>query len=114
MHAIQKTGSHLQAVLISVDNGDEVTRNGPDDTYSLDIVLLYSVDEDPAAAEIAANAAAEEITAAFKKVCQLENGQWRHIELRGCRPVSEGELSVYEERCLQEWHFDYLSLREDE
>jgi len=109
---IKATGSNLLAVLFDVDSGQELNRSGADDPYALSIYLLFSVAEDPAAAEEAAVSAAKEISALFAKSYFI-NGKWENIELRECEPISEGSMSVYQWRLLKPWSFDYLSLRED-
>jgi hypothetical protein len=109
---IKASGTHLLAVLFDVDSGQEVTRNGADDTYSLSIYLVFNVTEDPAIAEAAAHAAAKEIIALFKK-CFFVNGKWQNIELRECESISEAAMTVYQWRILKPWNFDYLSLRDD-
>ncbi len=109
---IKKTRVHLIAVLLDVDAGVEKKRAGPEDTYSLTIMLLFDVSKNSSEAEKAAKNAAIEIDKLFEDQCKI-NGQWKNIELRACEAVSEAAMSVYESRLYKEWHFDHLSLRDD-
>ena len=46
---MRRLGEHIRAVFFEVDDGREVRREGPDDAYSLNIILVYA--SEPAAQE---------------------------------------------------------------
>ena len=109
---IKKSGTSLLTVLFDVNSGEEANRAGPDDTYTLSILLVFNVEEDPAEAESIARSAAERIEVLFRK-CFFVSGKWRDVELRDCDAVSEAAITLHAARLLKPWHFDYLSLREE-
>lgn len=98
----------ISGIFFDVDEGVEVVRDGADDTYTLDITVLYLADS--AVAETAANNAAEEIEKAFKSKLFTPTNRWQHIELRFCEPVSESVLSYQQFRQLKRWRLDHMSL----
>ena len=57
--AVKPHGELIAGVFFDVDEGDDVTRDGPDDTYTLDIIILHLADPDFDAAEKAAETAAK-------------------------------------------------------
>lgn len=109
---IKATETNLIAVYFDVDAGAEVVRVGSDDTYTLAVYLVYNVAEDPAKAEPVAKSAAQALTDLFTK-CFFVGGKWQDIELRLCREISEDAMTIFQSRLLRQWHFDYLSLREE-
>lgn len=94
------------------DEGAEVTRDGPDDIYILDITILRSADPNFDAAEKAANTVAKAIERAFNDKLFDPSKTWRHIELRSCDPVSESEsvLTYQQLKQLKRWRLDHISL----
>ena len=62
---LKPLGQHIPAVFFDVDEGRDIKRNGPGDTYTLDIYLLHTTEPDSAKAETAANEARKQIEAAF-------------------------------------------------
>jgi len=112
VNIIKASGTDLLGVLFDVDAGQEVSRVGADDTYSLSVFLLFNVEEDPARAEATARSTAKKIAALFMK-CFFLGGKWQNIELRECEPISEAAMTIHSARFLKPWNFDYLSLREE-
>ena len=93
-----------------MDEGAEVTRDGPDDTYTLDITILHSAAPEFEAAEKAADTAAKAIEKAFKDKLFDPAKMWRHIELRSCDPVSESVLTYQQFKQLKRWRLEHISL----
>lgn len=108
--AVKPHGELIAGVFFDVDEGDEVTRNGADDTYTLDITILHAADPDFDKAEKAANAAAKAIEAAFKDKLLNPTQKWQHIELRSCEPVSESVLTYQQFKVLKRWRLEHISL----
>src|SRR5271166_411944 len=48
---LKSAGTLVAAIYFDVDQGEEISRTGPDDPYTLAIYLLFSTDADPQAAE---------------------------------------------------------------
>lgn len=106
-------GELILGVFFDVDNGEEATRGGPADTYTLEIKLLHSADgfELAERAADAAAAAAAAIARAFKdKLFDSESRVWEQIELRFCEAISETVLTYQEFKQLKRWRLDHLSL----
>lgn len=106
---IKNTSTHIHAIFFDLDSGGDVERQDPSDTYSLAIHLVYNVDEDPRAAQEAAEHAAKDISAELRRVL-FSNGKWNKIELIECIAYSEDSYSIYNARMVTEWRFDYLSM----
>lgn len=104
-------GKYLIAVFFDVDEGLEKERNGPDDPYVLQVYLLYSTEEEPTAAQEAAEKAAASIVAAFRDRCLDPANGWKWIELSGCEPISDEAMTYSQSMQLKQWNMDYLSLR---
>jgi len=111
--AVKPHGDLIAGVFFDVDAGDEVTRDGPDDTYALDITILHTADADFDAAEAAAVAAGKAIEKAFKDKLFDPGKKWQYIELRSCEPVSESVLTYHEFKQLKRWRLEYISLAAD-
>jgi hypothetical protein len=109
--AVKGSADHLLTILFDVDGGNEVDRNGPDDTYTLSIYLVYNVTVDPGKAKEAIEALAEKVNALFDS-CYCKGGKWQNIELRVCEPISEAAITIHQQRLLKSLTFEYLSLRE--
>lgn len=110
---LEPLGKQLVAVFFDVDEGAELARNGEGDLYSLRIDLLYSTEEDPAAALEAAEKAATSISAAFRDRCFDAVAGWTWIELVACEPISDEAMTYAMSMQLKRWNMDYLSLRAD-
>lgn len=112
--AIKPHGELIAGVFFDVDDGDDIARMGPDDTYKLDITILHAADPDFVAAENAANQAAAAIEKAFKdRLIDTEKKTWQHIELRFCEAISESVLTYQEFKRLKRWRLEHISLAAD-
>lgn len=108
--AVKPHGELITGVFFDVDEGVEFFRDGPDDTYTLDITILHAADYDFFAAETAAAAAANAIEKAFKEKLFDPTKIWKHIELRSCEPVSESVLTFQQFKQLRRWRLEHISL----
>lgn len=108
--AVKPHGELIVGVFFDVDEGVELTRDGPDDTYTLDIVILHAADIDFDQAEKAAIAAAEVIQRAFTEKLFDPTKTWQHIELRSCEPISESVLTYQIFKQMKRWRLDHISL----
>lgn len=108
--AVKPHGELIAGVFFDVDEGAEVTRDGPDDTYTLDIIILHSADPDFDTAEKAAETAAKAIEKAFKDKLFDPAKTWQHIELRSCDSVSESVLTYQQFKQLKRWRLEHISL----
>lgn len=111
--AVKPHGELIIGIFFDVDEGAEVTRDGPEDTYQLDITILHQADPDFVAAENAARAAADAIEKAFKEKLFDPSKKWQHIELRSCEPISESVLTYQMFKQLKRWRLEHLSLAAD-
>lgn len=111
--AVKPHGELIAGVFFDVDEGVEVTREGSEDVYTLDITILHSADQDFAAAERAANTAAKAIEKAFKEKLFDPTKTWQQIELRSCDPVSESVLTYQQFKQLKRWRLEHISLAAD-
>lgn len=109
--AVRPHGELITGVFFDVDEGAEVVRSGPDDTYTLDISILYDPDVD--AAEHAADEVANTIKTAFKDKLFTSTQQWLHIELRFCEHIAESTLSYADFKRLKRWRLEHISLAAD-
>lgn len=109
--AVRPHGELITGVFFDVDEGAEEMRSGPDDTYTLDISILYDPDAD--AAEHAASQAVDAIQTAFKAKLLMSNQQWQYIELRFCDAISESVLSYQQFKQLKRWRLEHISLAAD-
>ncbi|MGH8773222.1 MAG: hypothetical protein ACREV2_18900, partial [Burkholderiales bacterium] len=115
-NVFRETGKYVVAVFFDVDEGQEKTRRGPDDTYELLVTLLYAPYEDPEAAEVAAKQAAARIEEIFQSRCKAtrDGAQvWQWIELQGVEVTSDQALTYTASQQLTKWHADHISLRVD-
>lgn len=110
---VKPHGDLIAGVFFDVDDGQEVTREGPHDTYTLDIIILHTADPDFAAAETAANHAVAAIKQAFKDKLFDATKTWQHIELRFCEAISESVLSYQHFKQLKRWRLEHISLAAD-
>lgn len=111
--AVKPYGELISGVFFDVDGGIEVTRVGPDDTYTLDITILHQAEPNFDAAEKVADAAAKAIEKAFKDKLFAPTKTWRHIELRFCESLSESVLTYQVFKQLKRWRLDHISLAAD-
>jgi hypothetical protein len=111
--AVRPHGELIAGVFFDVDEGAEVTRDGPDDTYTLDITILHLADPGFDAAEKAAETVAKAIEKAFKDKLFDPTKTWQHIELRFCDPVSESVLTYQQFKQLKRWRLEHISLAAD-
>ena len=111
---IKPSSEMITAVFFDVDEGREIPKTEPDDTYQLGIILLHAVEPDFDAAGIAVLKAAKEIEQAFKeKLFDAEMGTWKSIELRYVDAVSEEALTYRQSQLLKKWRLDHISLGAD-
>ena len=111
--ALKPRGSLISGIFFDVDQGVEVKHVGPDDTYTLDIYILYPVEPNAYFAETAASETAEVIMAAFADKLFKPTRTWQHIELRSCEVVAESVLTYQQFRQLKRWRLEYISLAGD-
>jgi hypothetical protein len=107
-NTIKGTGTDIAAILFDVDLGEDLHHDA-DDPYSLEILLVYNVSEDPSRALETAKKAASLIRGLFRQY-YFSNGKWKNIELRDCLAVSADAISLHRFRCAKPWHFDYLEI----
>lgn len=109
--AIRPSSMIIKAVYFYVDEGQDVTHEGPADVYVLDIVLLYASEPDSATAEAVTTQVAKKIEYAFtSKLLDKESGNWRSIELRYIDAVSDEAMSVRLSEQYKKLRLDYISL----
>ncbi len=103
---------HIIAVFFDVDEGFEREHSDEGDPFTLTINLLYSTENDPAAAEAAANKACNEITEAFRNRCfDAKTKSWNAVELLECSAISDQALTYADSLKQKKWNADYISLR---
>ena len=105
-------GEYIHAIFFDVDDGEEIKREAPEDTYTLDIYLLYDTSSDPRSAQIAVTEAREKIIGAFRDKLYTADQGWRFIELRDCVPMSDDTLTYRQSLLFKKWNIDYVSLRD--
>lgn len=107
-------GDLISGIFFDVDGGEvEVRHEGPDDPYTLDILILHPAAPDFLAAEKAAETLAKAIKDAFVEKLFNPTKTWKYIELRSCEPVSESVLTYDEFKILNRWRFEHISLGSD-
>lgn len=106
-------GNLVAGIFFDVDDGVEITRIGEDDTYTLDIYILYLSEPDVKVAESAAKKIAEAIEKAFIDKLFAPTKTWKFIELRSCEPVSESVLTYQQFKQLKRWRLEHISLSSD-
>jgi len=110
---VKPHGDLIAGVFFDVDEGREVQRQGPNDTYTLDITILHAAEPNFEAAENAANSVANTIKAAFKEKLFNDASGWQHIELRYCDVISESAMTYYHFKMLKRWRLEHISLAND-
>jgi hypothetical protein len=109
--ALKPSSKVITTIFFDVDEGQELTRTGPDDVYMLDIYLLYSTEPDYQAAEASANEAKATIDRAFRtKLFDTASGTWTSIELRYIEVISEEAMTYRESQLLKQWRLDHISM----
>lgn len=108
--AVKPHGEDISALLFDVDEGHEVARPEPDDTYQLDIVILYPAEPNPEKSLKAATEVQQKIKDAFKSALYKPLGKWQQIELRYCEVSSEEALTYKQLNHLKKWRLDHMSL----
>lgn len=111
--AVKPHGELIAGIFFDVDEGQEVTRDSPDDTYTLDVTILHAADPDFDAAEKAAQTVAEAIEKAFRDKLFNPTKTWQYIELRSCEPISESVLTYQMFKQLKRWRLEHISLAAD-
>ena len=105
-------GEDIHAVFFQVDGGEQVERKEPEDTYSLEIYLLYDTGSDPEKAKNIVEEASKRIIKMFKKRLRNDKGRWHFIELVDCAPISDEAMTFRQSILLKRWDLDYVSLRD--
>lgn len=108
--AVKPHGERIVGVFFDVDEGVESTRNGPDDTYLLDIIILHAADTESTDSKQAAEKATRSIEESFQEKLLKPTGMWRFIELRFCEAISETELTYHQFKQMKRWRLDHISL----
>jgi hypothetical protein len=105
-------GDHIRGLLFDLDEGADVERVAPTDTYQLGIVVLYnSLRDEPEAAAVAGSAA-EELESLFAEAFELQTGDWQGICLTYCDPMSDNAITVAQSEFFKEWRLEHLSLKD--
>lgn len=110
---LEPHGKNISGIFFDVDDGVEVIKDGPEDTYKLDIYLLHATEPDFMIAEAAAQQAAIEIGHAFKDKLFKPTQAWSLIELRTCEALSEVSLTYQHFKQLKRWRLEHISLASD-
>jgi hypothetical protein len=109
--AVKPHGEKIVAVVFDVDEGEEKTRDGVDDVYTLGISLIHATEPDYESAEAAAKTAKEAIKKAFEeKLFDKNSGKWKYIELSYIDVLSEDALTYHQFTLMKPWRLDYVSL----
>lgn len=111
--AVKPHGDFIMGVFFDVDSGLELVREGDDDTYVLDVIVLHAADPEFETAEAAASDVVAVIEKAFREKLFDPTRRWQKIELRSCETVSESVLSYQAFKQLKRWRLDYISLAAD-
>jgi hypothetical protein len=111
--AVKPHGELIAGVFFDVDGGEELARSGPDDTYTLDIIILHAAETDFMTAEAAAQKVAQAIQSVFNEKLFAPSKTWQHIELRSCEAISETVLSYHDFKQLKRWRLEHISLAAD-
>ena len=112
--ALRKYGEFITAIFFDVDQGVEVNRVDSNDTYLLDISILYSTEIDPEAAAVAAEEAKEAIVEIFKKkLFDNTTKNWIEIELRYCDIFSDEAFSYRQSVTYKQWRLEHISFSEE-
>lgn len=109
---LEAGGDHIRGLLFDLDEGEDMERVAPADTYQLGIVVLYnSLRDEPAAAAVASNAA-EELERLFAEAFESQTGEWQGICLTYCDPMSDNAITVAQSENFKEWRLEHMSLKD--
>jgi hypothetical protein len=109
--AVKAHKDKILEVLFDLDKGADIERTEIDDPYTLGITILFSIRENEADAESAANELAAAIHTAFKKkFYDEEKKDWSLIEIDYCDAISENALSYRSFSQLKPWRLEQISL----
>jgi hypothetical protein len=111
---IKPCGDLVLGIFFDVDDGEELIHEGPEDPYTLDILVLHPTEPDFFLAVKAAETLAKDIQLLFRKALfDNETKEWKYIELRSCQAVSESVLTYEQFKTLNRWRFEHMSLGSD-
>jgi hypothetical protein len=110
---LKPVGEHIRGIFFDVDDGNEVQREEPDDTYALAIVLVYTSQPHGHESEALALKVKEQIESLFEELFFNENNSWKNIELVECIVISDEALTYAQSLMLKQWRLEHLSLREE-
>jgi hypothetical protein len=111
MVKVLKTHTEITAVYLDLDNGENLDRP-PEEVYALSIFLAYTPNPEPDEAADAAETVATAIEKLFYEKCHdKKSGEWQHLKLVKCVPLSEDDLTVSQQRLLREWKLEHVSLK---
>jgi hypothetical protein len=105
-----KHGVHIRGIFFDVDGGNEAERNGENDTYTLNVVLVYDTDHDADVARQHADEARQEIENAFVEKCK-SGWVWKNIELQSCEVMSDHAITFRQSLSFKEWRSEHISLK---
>jgi hypothetical protein len=108
--AVKPYAVDISGVFFDLDEGREMVHSNADDTYQLDIIILYPAEPTPEKSHKAAEEVQQKINDAFKAALYTPHGKWQHIELRYCDVVSEEVLTYKQFKQLKRWRLDHMSL----
>lgn len=110
---LRKHGVSITAVFFDVDEGRDLPKANSDDTYLLDITIIYGDKPDYNAALDAAEKARDAIKTIFKnKLYKPDSDNWVDIELRDCEAMSENALTYKQSTNLKQWRLEHISFSE--
>ncbi len=109
---LKPAGEHIPAIFFDVDDGNEVQRNDPNDTYTLSIILVYTSQPNSQESEAVSLKVKDQIEAAFTGLF-FKDKSWEYIELRECMVISDEALTYAQSAMLKQWRLEHLSLREE-
>src|ERR1700694_1383286 len=105
-----KHGVYLRGIFFDVDGGIEVERDREDDTYTLNVVLVYDTDHDADLAQQRAEEAGLATETAFAEKCR-SGWVWKNIELQSCEVMSDHAITFRQSLSLKEWRSEHVSLK---
>jgi hypothetical protein len=108
--AVKPHAEDISGVFFDVDEGREMVHIDADDTYQLDIIILYPAEPTPEKSQKAAEEVQKKINDAFKTAFNAPYGKWQYIELRYSDVVSEEALTYKQFKQLKRWRLDHISL----
>lgn len=107
---VKPHGKEISGVFFDVDDGHEIEHIGADDTYQLDITILYPSEPSPEDSMKVAEDVVQKIHDAFKSTLFNPQNKWQHIELRHIDAVSEDAIAYGVFKQLKRWRLDHMSL----